>query len=656
MNLKVAERMSGIAGLYMLDGRPVEPTSVSRMVQKMAHRGPDDDGVWNKGSVGLGHCMLHTTPESLHETQPLVGRQGELVLTADVRIDNRDELIRALKSPTSQDRPVTDAELVLAAYEQWGTQCPDQLLGAFAFAIWDQREQRLFCARDHVGVKPFYFYHDPGHLFAFGSEIKALLVLDQVETTLHRGEVVNYLAGVYDDRRHTIYDEICRLPPANRMEVEADRCTEREYWRLDSDKKIRFESDEDYAAAFSSIFTDAVDCRLRSIGPVGSFLSGGLDSSSIAVTAQDLLSKREQGPLHTFSAIYEGLPRCDEQMYIREVLRHGTYKSHFLSGQDVPLFDTLKDMLHALDEPFQVANNAVSWTLNREVTESGVRVVFDGHGGDEVVSKGTGRLKELAASNRWLTLANELRLLSKGEPDIHGKEVVQEILYYLRRYSVWSKVKDTSWASQLRRVYRFLAPQRAGNTGGGSIGWRDIINPDLYEQSNVESRYQRQSERIGHHAESETTRHFKHVTHPLMAYGFELHDAQNSAFGIEGRYPFWDKRLLEFTTALPSDQKLRNGWNRFILRNALSDRLPETVRWRRSKVDYYPNIVQGLRAQKPKVEDLLSEDVELISEFVSTSKAQRLFHRCMSTDASRRSELSALLKVVALTLWCSSRI
>ena len=144
--------MSGIVGIYYVDGRPVERGTVQGMVSAMAHRGPDGLTTWHEGAVGLGHAMLHTTPESLHEAQPLVHRRGDLVLTADARIDNRADLIRALRPPRPDDRPITDAELILAAYEQWGAECPKHLLGAFAFAIWDAREQRLFCTRDHFGV------------------------------------------------------------------------------------------------------------------------------------------------------------------------------------------------------------------------------------------------------------------------------------------------------------------------------------------------------------------------------------------------------------------------------------------------------------------------------------------------------------------------
>src|SRR4028118_649697 len=164
--------MSAIAGIYYLDGRPVDCADLGRMVDTLAHRGPDGADVWCEESVGLGHRMLWTTPESLLEKLPLVDQTGNLVITADARIDNRDELIEVLGLTDHPAEKITDSQLILAAYERWGDRCPEYLLGDFAFAIWDRRQQQLFCARDHMGVKPFYYYHSD-RLLVFASEIRS---------------------------------------------------------------------------------------------------------------------------------------------------------------------------------------------------------------------------------------------------------------------------------------------------------------------------------------------------------------------------------------------------------------------------------------------------------------------------------------------------
>ncbi|NES85389.1 MAG: asparagine synthetase B, partial [Moorea sp. SIO2B7] len=163
--------MSGIVGIYYLNQEPIDRENIGQMLDILAHRGPDGADIWCEGSVGLGHRMLWTTPESLLEKLPLVNHSKNLVITADARIDNREELIVALELNDRPAEKITDSQLILAAYEKWGEQCPEKLLGDFAFAIWDKHKQILFCARDHVGVKPFYYYHQSGQGFIFASEI-----------------------------------------------------------------------------------------------------------------------------------------------------------------------------------------------------------------------------------------------------------------------------------------------------------------------------------------------------------------------------------------------------------------------------------------------------------------------------------------------------
>src|SRR5881296_79829 len=223
--------MSAIVGIYFLDGRVVDGAALQSMVEQLAHRGPDGSGVWSEKEVGLGHRMLWTTPESLLEKFPLVNAAGDLVLTADARIDNRDELLAALGLESPPIQGISDGQLILRAYERWGERCPDRLLGDFAFAVWDRREQVLFCARDHFGVKPFYYYR-ADRLFAFASEIKALLCLPEAPRRLNEVRVADYLDGglLLGDKAGTFYQDILRLPPGHSLTIGPDRVQLRAYW------------------------------------------------------------------------------------------------------------------------------------------------------------------------------------------------------------------------------------------------------------------------------------------------------------------------------------------------------------------------------------------------------------------------------------------
>jgi asparagine synthase (glutamine-hydrolysing) len=226
--------MSGIAGVIYLNGMLVDETLIRRMTEVIEHRGPDEAGQWVNGSVGLGHRMLRTTPESLGEHQPVVSQAGELVLVADARIDNRDELISLLGLGVQRGNAASDSDLILAAYQKWGEQSGEKLLGDFAFAIWDGRKQSLFCARDHFGVKPFVYHYAPGQVFVFGSETKVVLCLPDFPDRLNELKLGYHLSLTIFDQKCTIYEE-----------------------------------------AFRKVFTEAVRCRLRSAFPVASTLSGG---------------------------------------------------------------------------------------------------------------------------------------------------------------------------------------------------------------------------------------------------------------------------------------------------------------------------------------------------------------------------------------------
>jgi asparagine synthase (glutamine-hydrolysing) len=205
--------MSGIAGIYNIDGAPVDRVLLKRMTDAIAHRGPDGIHLWVDGSVGMGHCMLQTTPESIYERQPLTDESGVLCLTMDGRVDNREELISALESRGGRLRNDTDAEIVLKAYECWGTECPARIIGDFSFVIWDRGQRQLFCARDILGVKPFYYYTD-GRKFLWASELHQLFRDSTVPREPNEGMVAEYLAASLTDREETLYKGILRLPPA----------------------------------------------------------------------------------------------------------------------------------------------------------------------------------------------------------------------------------------------------------------------------------------------------------------------------------------------------------------------------------------------------------------------------------------------------------
>ncbi|MBV1767746.1 MAG: hypothetical protein KUA29_05530, partial [Methanobacterium sp.] len=278
--------MSAITGIFYRKGKKVDPQLMERMNDKLSHRGVDGSHIWVEDNVGLGHQMLHTTPESLHEELPFI--EDDLVITADARIDNREELADELG--IDEVETVSDSYFILKAYDMWGEDCPDKLLGDFAFAIWDKKKEILFCARDHMGVKPFYYYVDE-EMFVFGTEIKALFEVEGVPREKDEKRIA--LALMVDDfqeRERTFYKEIKSFKAAHYMAMTKDSSKFKRYWKLNPDLEIRMDSDEEYMQEFLKICTEAVKCRLRSPDrKIGVMLSGGLDSSSVTRTAQKII-------------------------------------------------------------------------------------------------------------------------------------------------------------------------------------------------------------------------------------------------------------------------------------------------------------------------------------------------------------------------------
>src|SRR5271166_2728951 len=282
------EAVSGIAGIVHLDGSPINACILQRMTDAIARRGPNRSGTWVNGSAGLGHRMLCTTPEALGERQPLCDERGQVCLVLDGRVDNREELGKALETKGARLRDRTDAEIVLKSYLYWGEDAPVRILGDFAFAIWDARHNALFCARDVFGIRPFNYYCG-GDFVVIASELHQLFGDLRVKRIANEGMVAEYLSAQITHCEETLWEGILRLPAAHLMWVRSGSIAKRRYWDFDFAKEIRYKDDEAYAGHFLDLFREAIRCRLRSCGPIGSYLSGGLDSSSVCVVANELL-------------------------------------------------------------------------------------------------------------------------------------------------------------------------------------------------------------------------------------------------------------------------------------------------------------------------------------------------------------------------------
>lgn len=635
--------MSAIAGIYYLDSRQLESQSIEKMVDVLAHRGEDGIGIWKEGSIGLGHRLLWTTPESLLEKQPLASRSGNLVLTADVRLDNRNELISLLELTNIASEKITDSQLILNAYEKWGEDCPKRLLGDFAFAIWDGRNQSLFCARDHFGVKPFYYYSQPGRAFIFASEIKAILCQPEVPHCLNHLKVASYLTVKLNQEDATFYRDVLRLPAGHSISINSSRINLRCYWSLDPNREIKMSSDGEYAEAFKEIFTEAVRCRLRSAFPIGSQLSGGLDSSFIAGVASNILSTDRQETLHTFSARFQNSPECDERYFQDKIISQSNLQAHFLEAQNLSPFTDLDKVLWHHDEAFLPANLYFTWGIHKAAKALGIRVLLNGFDGDNTVSHGYDYLRELARNGQWRTLSKETWEYGKTQ-QIPRKKVLKTQWNWLWGYGIkprmYSAIKQISPVN-LSRTPR---PQLSLDNGVGE----SPISPKFAKRLNLVERWQSQKYAS---PKTERERHYQALNDGILQHCLECFSSVDGAFGIESRSPFCDKRLLEFCLALPPDQKLHYGWDRIVMRRAMEGIVPPEIQWRIDKANFAPSLEQSLfNHDKKRIEYVVKEKPHLIEEFVDIDLVNNAYNRFLSNETTEN-DVNNLHRTAFLGLW-----
>jgi asparagine synthase (glutamine-hydrolysing) len=558
--------MSGLAGIYHLDGRPINPSFLNRMTARVSHRGPDASNCWINGPIGIGHAMLCTTPESLIERQPWPDESGTLCLALDGRIDNREDLLRIFTAAGIHLRALTDAELVLRAYQLWGEHCPEHLIGDFALAIWDKRRQRLFCARDILGLKPFY-YCLRGTSFYWASEIAPLFESDAVPRHPNEAMIAEFLSGMVVTNAETLYEGISRLEPAHSLIIGPDRIKTRRYWTIDPDRRIAYTNDDDYAQHFLELFEKAVRCRLRSHTPIGLELSGGVDSSSIVSFLQTAAHSHPYGGhlFHIFSLVFPGLP-CDEEPFIDSVVARSPFRSHRLSPGTPTLADFLEEVHRYHDFPDH-PNGVMNVPLRALAQQQGCRVLFTGSGGDEWL---TGSFFHYADLIRTLKFRSLLRRLRTDQP-WYGEQPASTLLALpLVQFGILPLIPQTC---------RRLGKRLLGRTNAPT--W---MSPAFWRRMHMQERILRasQSPRGGSYAQQDL---FRATTHGLGIHGIEVDERTSSLWGLENRHPFNDQRLIEFALALPEEQR----WGKkpkSILRNALRDILPTLVYERVDKANF----------------------------------------------------------------------
>jgi asparagine synthase (glutamine-hydrolysing) len=580
--------MSGIVGIVNVNGAPIERGLLGGLTDSMAYRGPDACGTWLDGPVGFGHRLLRSSRVSQDGPQPGT-LDSRVWITADARLDARADLVRMLESHGRSDAAqADDAQLIVHAYAVWGEDCVDHLLGDFAFAIWDMDRRALFCARDHLGVKPFYYAHVSDHL-VFSNTLNCVRLHPAISAELNDRAIGDFLLfGCNHDPTTTVFADIRRLQPAHVLTWSRGASLRvRRYWTLPVDGAAAARRDGEWLDEFRGLWRTAVDDRLRT-DRVGVLMSGGLDSTSVAVTAHACLSSRSQlFDLRAYTVVYDRLIPDRERHYAGLVADSLGIPIHFLAADTYGVLDRLDEAGCQTPEPSDHPLPAVTADLFRDVA-SQCRIALSGEGGDPVLS--------------GPTASDFANLLRRGRVGAWTTGVFRCVLHGER--------PPLGIRSALKRW--------TGN-GARQPQYPPWISDDFAARVDLPGRWRQVHEgTASSHSLRPAT--YRELCSPFWPFLFETYDPGFTSLPLQFRHPFFDVRLLTYLLAVPAVP-----WflNKRILREAMRGGTPEAVR-RRPKTPMLADPVCAL-LQRPAARRLngLRVTPELL-QYVDLSKVPKV--------------------------------
>jgi asparagine synthase (glutamine-hydrolysing) len=654
--------MCGISGIVALNGRPVDLAVLQRMNDVQAHRGPDGEGFlvsWPESNgfcssfvrhtsqarsapparVALGHRRLAILDLSDRGLQPMSAGASGAWIVFNGEIYNHQQLRAELESRGRFFNTRTDTEVLLQSYLEWGTECLSHLDGMFAFAIWDGARGRLFCARDRLGVKPFYYAAPQDH-FIFASEIKGLLPFPTLDRSPDDDAVVGFLVhGNCDYRERTILREVRALPAAHALvlDISSRNLKLWSYWTPAPKTDWIGLKDAERVELLRGLLLETTRSHLISDVRAGSCLSGGLDSSAVVGLIGKIWHEQPEAAsavgdrFHTFTSCYE-YPELDERGYALDVARAVGATPSLVFPSPADFWDSFATMAWHQDMPFSGLSFYAQWRVMRAAKETGVKVMLDGQGGDEVFGG--------YAKFRYAYLAS---LLRAGRVGTMAQEAWASLL------------QRDAYILDIRRGYRYLPPGLRSLLGVDSL-LQQVLRADWQTAVGSESTPATRWWRNAAGASGENSRSIVQTaqiedilvdTLPLI---LRMEDRSSMAFSIEARVPLLDHHLVEFGLSLPDHQKIQGGFSKFAVREATRGLMPESVRLRRTKLGFAGADQRWLNGDlRPHVTELIGS--QLRSERFVNSGPLRQWYRSAASRKASVEAYGSLFRVMALEMW-----
>jgi len=579
--------MCGIFGLWNLDQRPIDIAGVRRATDAIRHRGPDDEGYLlvdtrntrpiscagpdtdlrltipqidryksEDFDLAFGFRRLAILDLSPGGHQPMSSHDGKLWIVFNGEIYNYRELREELAGHGHNFKTTSDTEVILAAYQKWGESCVEHFNGMFALVLWDSVAKKMFAARDRFGEKPFHYVYIPQRLFAFASEMKSLWAAGLAGRRIHEETLALFTQhGQVEIGEQTIYENIQRLPQAHCLTLTADgRLQKRRYWDIDPRERIEGWTDERYAEQFREHFTSSVNLRLRADVPVGSSLSGGLDSSTVVSVINRLLP--ETAVQKTFSARFDD-PSRDEGKWMDLVTQSNRVERNDVWPNAERFFEELEHLFWHQEEPFTSSSVYAQWSVMRLAKQNGVTVLLDGQGADEMLAGYHSYFNEMTDD---LLNSFDFRGYVKWRRDclaLHG--VVP---------GAFRRVLSQKTPEPLKRLLK-KGLQRAAS---------------LPKVEPAQPVYPREFGKVSSLRKLLWWNSTREGLVELLRYA----DRNSMAHSREVRLPFLDHNLVEFVFKVPERLLVRDGWTKWILREAFRGMVPAEITNRVDKLGYMP--------------------------------------------------------------------
>ena len=587
--------MCGIAGIYNNN----KESLVQKMTDLMEHRGPDDKGFFTDEKIALGHRRLSIIDLSEKGHQPM--QRDNLVIVYNGEIYNYIELRKELEQKGYIFFSDTDTEVILFAFKEWGRDCLKKFNGMWAFAIWDKNKKELFCSRDRYGIKPFYYYYN-NDVFAFASEIRALLSCPFVKKEPNDKTVYEYLAAEMTDYSdHTFFKNIKQLEPSNYLLIKDKKFEKGKYYNLSFNPELgRFDSKkaEGYAEQFLLLLQDSVRLRMRSDVPVGSCLSGGLDSPAVVCLMTKFLKGEKQ---KTFSFYSE---EFDEREYIEKVVKKAGAQDYYVSCSGENFWQDINRIVLQQEEPFKSTSIYAQWKVMELAEQNNVKVLLDGQGADEIMGY-PGQ-----AGSYFLQLFLNARIISFFQETNNINLFFNHFIRYIAP----------------KKLVMFLRKQK--------------IESLKYINSGLEKKYG-PAEILPRGARANFNQAlFEGITGSGLRRLLKYEDKNSMAFSRESRLSFLDYRLVDFVSSLPAVFKAHKGTSKYLQRLAVKNLIPAEIIARKDKMGFVTPEERWLRENKENIKQIFRRNNPYFSKEKILNKLNQ-----------KKANLSSLWRFINLELW-----